>query len=81
MMMSCKHENIVNFIGWARENSSILIVSEFMQGGSLKEYLFNPNNRPLLGQCISYIIQILEGMVYLSHQHVVHRDLATRNCL
>ena len=25
--------------------------------------------------------QIANGMVYLSSQHFVHRDLATRNCL
>ncbi|GFT06855.1 hypothetical protein NPIL_176811, partial [Nephila pilipes] len=26
-------------------------------------------------------VQIANGMVYLSSQHFVHRDLATRNCL
>ena len=26
-------------------------------------------------------MQIANGMVYLTSQHFVHRDLATRNCL
>ena len=30
---------------------------------------------------ISYSMQVAEGMVYISSKHLVHRDLATRNCL
>ena len=26
-------------------------------------------------------LQVAEGMVYISSKHLVHRDLATRNCL
>jgi hypothetical protein len=81
MMQECKHENIVKFIGWARENGTIHIVTEFMSGGSVQDYLKDGRNRPTIGQCFSYITQIVEGMAYLSHRHIIHRDLATRNCL
>jgi len=81
VMRSCSHPNIVSFIGYVSEPQRTLIVTEYMAGGSLESYLRNPNSRPTIGQCFSFIKQILEGMVYLSHQHVLHRDLATRNCL
>uniref|UniRef100_A0AC35G888 Protein kinase domain-containing protein n=1 Tax=Panagrolaimus sp. PS1159 TaxID=55785 RepID=A0AC35G888_9BILA len=81
MMQECKHENIVKFIGWARELGTIHIVTEFMSGGSVQDYLRDGRNRPTIGQCFSYITQIVEGMAYLSHRHIIHRDLATRNCL
>uniref|UniRef100_A0A914Z7U9 receptor protein-tyrosine kinase n=1 Tax=Panagrolaimus superbus TaxID=310955 RepID=A0A914Z7U9_9BILA len=81
IMKNCKHENIVKFIGWTHELDSIYIVTEFMGGGNVHSYLKDGQNRPTIGQCFSYISQILEGMAYLSHRHIIHRDLATRNCL
>ncbi|KAE9549324.1 hypothetical protein FO519_007459 [Halicephalobus sp. NKZ332] len=81
VMKSCRHPNIVSFIGNVTDNNRTLIVTEYMKGGSVYNYLKNPESRPTIGQCFSFIKQILNGMVYLSHQHVIHRDLATRNCL
>lgn len=31
--------------------------------------------------CLLLANQVAEGVTYLSSQHFVHRDLATRNCL
>lgn len=80
MMKICQHPNIVSFVGWIPE-TKLLIVTEYMSGGSVYDFLRNQNSKPTIGQCFNYIEQILDGMVYLSHQHVIHRDLATRNCL
>lgn len=32
-------------------------------------------------ELLSIVLQVAEGMVYISSRHLVHRDLAARNCL
>jgi len=36
---------------------------------------------PTIGDAFSYILQIADGMGYLTEQRIVHRDLAARNCM
>uniref|UniRef100_A0A914PFD3 Protein kinase domain-containing protein n=1 Tax=Panagrolaimus davidi TaxID=227884 RepID=A0A914PFD3_9BILA len=81
IMEECDHPNIVKFVGWLQEGSYTHIVTEFMHGGNLHNYLLNDKNSPTIGQLFSYILQILDGMIYLGKVHILHRDLAARNCL
>uniref|UniRef100_A0A914PUR5 receptor protein-tyrosine kinase n=1 Tax=Panagrolaimus davidi TaxID=227884 RepID=A0A914PUR5_9BILA len=80
-LRSCKHSNIVSFIGWIDEDNQRAIVTEFMAGGDLHEYLVNPQQPLTISNAFSFIFQILDAMFYLSHKHILHRDLAARNCL
>ena len=57
-----------------------IIVMEKMQC-SLKEYLMDKDNVFNNHQIMSYCIQVIQGMKYLSDVNIVHRDLATRNVL
>uniref|UniRef100_A0A914PNV4 receptor protein-tyrosine kinase n=1 Tax=Panagrolaimus davidi TaxID=227884 RepID=A0A914PNV4_9BILA len=83
LLNSCKHSNIVTFIGWMESSEShpICIITEFMASGDLATYLSKPDNLLLLSTTFSYIFQVLDAMIYLSHKHILHRDLAARNCL
>uniref|UniRef100_A0A914QST8 receptor protein-tyrosine kinase n=1 Tax=Panagrolaimus davidi TaxID=227884 RepID=A0A914QST8_9BILA len=81
IMEECDHENILKFVGWLQEGIHTHIVTEFMHGGNLHSFLRNERNSPTIGQLVSYIMQILDGMIYLGNAHIMHRDLAARNCL
>ena len=44
-------------------------------------YSFVNNALSVDSHAVHYSVQVAEGMVYISSKHLIHRDLATRNCL
>jgi serine/threonine protein kinase len=61
-------------------------VTEFVKYGSLHSYLQNQkdriiNSRTRFIRLINICLDVCDGMEYLESKHIIHRDLATRNCL
>jgi len=79
--------NLVQFVGISKDlDESILIVTEYVKYGSLynhllknKERIINSKGRFL--RLLNICIDVCEGMEYLEANNIIHRDLATRNCL
>jgi len=57
------------------------IITEYMVGGSLLQYLRNDKNPLGIQAMIDMCSQIANGMKYLEDRKLVHRDLAARNVL
>ncbi|KAI4349201.1 hypothetical protein L6164_009823 [Bauhinia variegata] len=81
------HRNLVQLIGFCREEGHSMLVYEFMHNGTLKEHLYGPLTR---GRSISWIkrLEIAEdsakGIEYLHTgcvPAVIHRDLKSSNIL
>lgn len=69
------HPNVVQFYGM----SGNMAVTEFCNGGNLKEYL--QKNKLTQDQKQQIIQGVVSGMSHLAKQNIVHRDLAARNIL
>lgn len=95
LLTTFKHENIVHLYGVCTEGDNWMLIFEYMEHGDLHKYLRSraPDTvkntdvsesevtvltRPEL---VLIIKQIAKGLQFLTAQHFVHRDLATRNCL
>ena len=59
----------------------IYIIMELMSGGDFLTFLRNKAIREKKHVLTRMMLDVAEGMLYLSSQDCVHRDLAARNCL
>nr|XP_043615888.1 serine/threonine-protein kinase STY46-like [Erigeron canadensis] len=81
IMRKIRHKNVVQFIGACTKPSSLCIVTEFMSGGSVYDYLHKRKGTFKLPILIKVAIDISRGMNYLHQNNIIHRDLKAANLL
>lgn len=80
-LQKLRHPCLVSFVGFARDAGQVLIVMEFMSGGSLSHILFTKKTFLSFDRKSVMARQIAEGLSFLHDQNVVHRDLKTANVI
>ncbi|VDB91802.1 unnamed protein product [Peniophora sp. CBMAI 1063] len=80
LLKNLNHPNIVKYKGFVKTREFLYIILEFCENGSLnhicKRFGKFPENLVAV-----YISQVLEGLVYLHDQGVIHRDIKGANIL
>ena len=74
IMASLSHPNLVKLIGVSVDQTSMYIITEFMEKGSLLEYL-RSRDRSVIQKShqIGFAQNVCSGMVYLEQKDLVHR--------
>ncbi|KAG6776175.1 hypothetical protein POTOM_019681 [Populus tomentosa] len=81
ILREVQHRNVVRFVGACTKFPHLCIVTEFMHGGSLYDYLHKNHNVLKLPQLLKFAIDVCKGMEYLHQNNIIHRDLKTANLL
>ena len=77
------HKNLVQLVGFCKENDQRLLVYEYMSNGSLADYLFG-DQRPGWVARIKIAQGIARGLVYLHEEcttQIIHCDIKPQNIL
>ncbi|KAL5561261.1 hypothetical protein UlMin_031008 [Ulmus minor] len=81
IMRKVRHKNVVQFIGACTKPPNMCIVTEFMPGGSVYEYLHKKNGSFKLPALLKVALDVSKGMNYLHQSNIIHRDLKSANLL
>ncbi|XP_024970871.1 serine/threonine-protein kinase STY46-like isoform X2 [Cynara cardunculus var. scolymus] len=81
IMRKIRHKNIVQFIGACTRPPNLCIVTEFMAGGSVYNFLHNQRGRFDVPAILKIATHVSKGMNYLHENNIIHRDLKSANLL
>ncbi|KAJ1273574.1 hypothetical protein BS78_06G292200 [Paspalum vaginatum] len=81
ILKSVNHDNVVQFYGACTKQRKYVIVTEYMPGGNLYDFLRKQKNTLELTVVLRIAIGISKGMDYLHQNNIIHRDLKTANLL
>uniref|UniRef100_K7GC54 receptor protein-tyrosine kinase n=1 Tax=Pelodiscus sinensis TaxID=13735 RepID=K7GC54_PELSI len=81
IMAQFDHPNVIHLEGVVTRSKLVMIVTEYMENGSLDSFLRRHDGQFSIIQLVGMLRSIGAGMRYLSDLGYVHRDLAARNVL
>uniref|UniRef100_A0A8D0HKN6 receptor protein-tyrosine kinase n=1 Tax=Sphenodon punctatus TaxID=8508 RepID=A0A8D0HKN6_SPHPU len=81
IMAQFDHPNVIHLEGVVTRSKLVMIVTEYMENGSLDSFLRKHDGQFTIIQLVGMLRGISAGMRYLSDLGYVHRDLAARNIL
>ncbi|KAI8021172.1 Integrin-linked protein kinase 1 [Camellia lanceoleosa] len=82
LLVKLRHPNIVQFLGAVTEKKPLMLITEYLRGGDLHQYL-KEKGALSPSTAINFALDIARGMAYLHNEPnvIIHRDLKPRNVL
>ncbi|WOL02673.1 serine/threonine-protein kinase STY8 [Canna indica] len=82
LLVKLRHPNIVQFLGAVTEKKPLMLITEYLRGGDLHQYL-KEKGALSPSTAVNFALDIARGMAYLHNEPnvIIHRDLKPRNVL
>lgn len=82
LLVKLRHPNIVQFLGAVTERKPLMLITEFLRGGDLHQFLKEKGSLSS-ATAVNFALDIARGMAYLHNEPnvIIHRDLKPRNVL
>ncbi|XP_061370899.1 serine/threonine-protein kinase VIK-like [Gastrolobium bilobum] len=82
LLVKLRHPNIVQFLGAVTDRKPLMLITEYLRGGDLHQYLKEKGSLSP-SAAINFSMDIARGMAYLHNEPnvIIHRDLKPRNVL
>ncbi|XP_073680452.1 LIM domain kinase 1 [Garra rufa] len=80
VMRCLEHPNVLRFIGILYKDKRLNLISEYVQGGTLRDTILKMDKDYPWKRRVSYVKDIAAGMAYLHSMNIIHRDLNSHNC-
>eukprot|EP01134_Creolimax_fragrantissima_P001511 CFRG1511T1 len=81
MLMEARHPNVLQYIGLSTHEGMMYIVTEYLSGGTLEDWINDGAKRHTWSQRISFAIDGARAVAYIHMKAITHRDLKTENFL
>ncbi|KAI9324376.1 kinase-like domain-containing protein, partial [Zopfochytrium polystomum] len=81
ILKEARHPNVVQFMGSIIHDSKVLLVTEFVSGGNVKDWIQDAERELSERMKISIAIDVARAMAYLHAHNIIHRDLKSENLL
>ena len=85
ILKELNHKNVVRLEDIKVTNTDYYLVTEYCNGGTLTDCLgkyIQKNGHPFTEEIVQYLMrQIVDGLAYLHHKNIIHRDLKLDNIL
>ncbi|HIK36896.1 MAG: serine/threonine protein kinase [Geminocystis sp.] len=80
ILLKLEHPNIIRCYGVAHSGDKRYLVTEYCEGGSLRDLICKSQTISLL-QRLKIVLDILDGLHYAHTEGIIHRDLKPENIL